>query len=139
MSNGERPEVPMGSVLVREAGEPYRNEVFTRSHRFVVDEPVPRGGNDEGPRPTELLLSALGSCISITLRMYAEHKGIDAGPISVAVSRDPDTPTKLQVDIKVEGDLDEAQLKRMRAIAGKCPVHKLLTSDLEIERTLNGK
>ncbi len=137
MSNGDRPEVAFGDVLVRESGDPYRNEVFTHSHRLIVDEPVPMGGNNEGPRPTELLLSALGSCISITLRMYAEHKGIDAGPISVAVSRDKDTPTKISVDIHVEGDLDDAQLKRMRAIAGKCPVHKLLMSDLEITRTLS--
>ncbi len=139
MADTERPEVAVGTVVVREAGEPYRNEVFTHSHRMIVDEPVPMGGNDEGPRPTELLLSALGSCISITLRMYAEHKGIDAGPISVAVSRDKDQPSKIQVDIQVEGDLDAAQLKRMRAIAGKCPVHKLLTSDLEITRTLQLK
>ena len=138
MNSSDRPEVAFGDVLVREAGDPYRNEVFTHSHRLIVDEPVPKGGNDEGPRPTELLLAALGSCISITLRMYAEHKGIDAGPISVAVSRDPQQPTTFRVDVQVEGDLDAAQLKRMRAIAGKCPVHKLLTSDLEIIRTLNG-
>ncbi len=139
MADADRPEVAVGHVLVRESGAPYRNEVFTHSHDMIVDEPVPMGGNDEGPRPTELLLSALGSCISITLRMYAEHKGIDAGPISVAVSRDKSQPTKIAVDIQVEGDLDEAQLKRMRAIAGKCPVHKLLTSDLEITRTLELK
>jgi len=71
--------------------------------------------------------------------MYAEHKGIEVGPITVAVSRDKDQATKIQVDIQVEGDLDEAQLKRMRAIAGKCPVHKLLTSDLDITRTLELK
>lgn len=139
MNTTERPEVAVGEILVRESGAPYRNEVFTHSHRMIVDEPVPMGGNDEGPRPSELLLSALGSCISITLRMYAEHKGIEAGPITVAVSRDKDQPTKIQVDIQVEGDLDEAQLKRMRAIAGKCPVHKLLTSDLDITRTLELK
>lgn len=139
MNTTERPEVAVGEILVRESGAPYRNEVFTHSHRMIVDEPVPMGGNDEGPRPSELLLSALGSCISITLRMYAEHKGIEAGPITVAVSRDKDQTTKIQVDIQVEGDLDEAQLKRMRAIAGKCPVHKLLTSDLDITRTLELK
>lgn len=139
MDTTERPEVAVGEILVRESGAPYRNEVFTHSHRMIVDEPVPMGGNDEGPRPSELLLSALGSCISITLRMYAEHKGLEAGPITVAVSRDKDQPTKIQVDIQVEGDLDEAQLKRMRAIAGKCPVHKLLTSDLDITRTLELK
>ncbi len=139
MADDTRPEVAPGEVLVREAGGPYRNEVFTHAHRLIVDEPVPMGGNDEGPRPTELLLSALGSCISITLRMYAEHKGIDAGPIRVAVRRDKDEPTRIRVDIHIDGDLDAAQLKRMRAIAGKCPVHKLLTSDLEITRTLNGQ
>jgi putative redox protein len=136
MRENGNPEVAFGDVLVRESGEPYRNEVFTHSHHLIVDEPVPMGGNDEGPRPTELLLSALGSCISITLRMYAEHKGIDAGPITVGVHRDKNQPTKIEVDIRIEGDLDAGQLKRMRAIAGKCPVHKLLTSDLDIVRTL---
>lgn len=139
MNTSNRPEVAMGNVVVQESGEPYRNEVFTHSHSLVVDEPVPMGGNNEGPRPTELLLSALGSCISITLRMYAEHKGIPAGKITVAVSRDKPVdgePPQIHVAIQVEGDLDIAQLKRMRAIAKKCPVHKLLTSDLQISHAL---
>jgi putative redox protein len=109
---------------------------------LVVDEPVPMGGNDEGPRPTELLLSALGSCISITLRMYAQHKGMPAGKISVRVSRDKpekDKTPQIHVAVEVEGGLDESQLKRMRAIAKKCPVHKLLTSELEISHSLTAK
>ena len=140
MSRSNRPEVAMGDVVVVESGEPYRNEVFTHSHTFIADEPVPMGGKNEGPRPTELLLSALGSCISITLRMYAEHKGIPAGKITVEVSRDKPVdgePPQLHVEIQVEGDLDNAQLKRMRAIAKKCPVHKLLTSNLQISHSLD--
>lgn len=137
-----RPELAPGEVLVRESGEPYRNDIFTHSHQLVADEPVPLGGKDEGPRPTELLLSSLASCISITLRMYAEHKDIPAGPISVHVSREvaeKNEPQEIKVRIEVEGELEPAQLKRMRAIAGKCPVNKLLTSELKISHELTQK
>jgi len=128
-------KVSPGEVFVRELGGAYANEVITHHHRMVIDEPVPKGGKDKGPKPSELLLAALGGCVSMTLRMYAEHKGLPVEEISVLLKRDPpekDKPARIHVDITVSGDLDEPQLKRMRAIAKRCPIHRTLTGDVEI-------
>jgi len=139
MNNQPPPEVGPGEVFVRELGGAYANEVITHHHRMVIDEPVPKGGEDKGPKPSELLLASLGGCISITLRMYAEHKQLPVEEISVLVKRDPpekDKQTQIHVSIKVTGDLDESQLKRMRAIAKRCPVHRTITGDMEISHKL---
>jgi len=128
-----------GEVLVRETGGAYTNEVITHRHRMVIDEPMSKGGKDKGPKPSELLFASLGGCISITLRMYAEHKQLPVERISVLVKRDPpekDKPTRIYVKIEVNGDLDESQLKRMRAIAKRCPVHRTITGDVEISHEL---
>jgi putative redox protein len=139
MNNQPHPEVGPGEVFVRELGGAYANEVITQHHRMVIDEPVPKGGKDRGPKPSELLLASLGSCISITLRMYAEHKQLPVDEISVLAKRDPpekNKPAQIHVSIKVTGDLDESQLKRMRAIAKRCPVHRTITGDVEISHKL---
>jgi putative redox protein len=128
-------KVSPGEVFVRELGGAYANEIITHHHRMVIDEPVPKGGGDKGPKPSELLLAALGGCVSMTLRMYAEHKGLPVEEISVLLKRDPpekDKPALIHVGITVSGDLDEPQLKRMRAIAKRCPIHRTLTGDVEI-------
>jgi len=139
VKNKIHPEVGPGEVFVRELGGAYANEVITHHHRMVIDEPVPKGGEDKGPKPSELLLAALGSCISITLRMYAEHKQLPVDDISLLIKRDPpekDKPVHIHVNIKVSGDLDESQLKRMQAIAKRCPVHRTITGDVEISQEL---
>jgi len=135
----EPPEIAPGEVFVRELGGAYANEVITQHHRMVIDEPVSKGGEDKGPKPSELLLASLGGCISITLRMYAEHKQLPVEEISVLVKRDPpekDKPAHIHVNINVSGDLDEFQLKRMRAIAKRCPIHRTITGDVEISHKL---
>ncbi|PHO00830.1 osmotically inducible protein OsmC, partial [Rhodobacteraceae bacterium 4F10] len=58
-----------------------------RNHFAVIDEPLDKGGDDNGPTPVEYLLTAIGSCVSITLRMYAERKGWDLGRVTVNVSQ----------------------------------------------------
>ena len=111
--------------------------------KWVADEPVERGGTDGGPEPTEMLLGALGSCIAITVQMYAQRKhwpleGVDLTLNIERFNKDAYPDYKGETDsafvhetrmqIAFRGDLTDAQRSRLLEIAGKCPVHRVLTS-----------
>lgn len=126
----------MGVVLVQERDQPYTNDIYTYDHHIIVDEPEPMGGQNLGAKPTELLLGALGSCMSITLRMYAEQKDIPVDHIRVHLKREVATktsPPKILVLVELQGALNAGNIKRMNAIAKRCPVHKLITGELLVE------
>ncbi len=129
-------------VTVRErAGGVYTQDVLARGHRLYADEPENLGGSDLGPSPFEFVLAGLGACTTITLRMYAERKKWPVTHIGVDVSYKKsgfgaDMKSVFIRKITIEGDLDEAQLKRMMAIADKCPVHKMLEAETEIRTEL---
>jgi putative redox protein len=115
----------------------YLAEAKTRNHFLVIDEPVASGGDDNGPTPVEYLLTAIGGCVSITLRMYAERKGWDVGKITVNVSQKEKHTSEgiykwLEEDISFEKEITEDQRKRLLAIAGKCPVAKMVKGETEI-------
>lgn len=131
-------------VIVRETGlGTYQNSIAIGRHRLLVDEPVAAGGRDSGPSPYDYLSIALGACTSMTLRMYANHKNLALGRVSVAV-RHGKTPAEHREDcgavaegrevkidrfervISVEGELDGALRAKLLEIAGKCPVHRTL-------------
>ena len=116
-----------------------RATIRIRGHEWVADEPLEAGGNDTGPTPGEMMLGALGSCMAITCRLYAERKGWDLQGVDVTLDyerfRGRDYPTHRGDDLFVHevrealvfhGDLDDKQLARLRDIAGKFPVHRLL-------------
>jgi putative redox protein len=135
-------EEVMAEVIVRENGQGrYQQEVIAGQHRLVADEPLSIGGADAGPAPFDFLMAGLGACTSMTLRMYAERKGIALTGISVNLSHD-----KLTVDgvsrerivrrITLAGDLDPGQRARLLEIANKCPVHRALGQPLVIESSL---
>jgi len=143
---------------------PYQAKATLDEHRYqtrlkidrfdmIADEPVDLGGTDEGPRPVSMLLAALGGCTNITLRMYTERKEWPMEGIDVELTHErrrvdeyegDDLPEGvkgyfdyIQMMIKVDGEeLDEKQLERMGVIAGKCPVHRILTGPLIIESTI---
>ena len=120
----------------------YLAEAKMRQHVAVIDEPTDIGGNDNGPTPVEYLLTAIGSCIAITLRMYAEHKGWDLGTITVNVSQKTELTIKgtikyLTEDISFEKDITEDQRKRLLNIAGKCPVAKMVKNETIIESKIS--
>ncbi|MGV3611369.1 MAG: OsmC family protein [Fluviicola sp.] len=126
----------MASVTTSIKKELYRMEVESPSGNVVIaDEPLENGGQDLGFSPTELLVSALGTCTSATLRMYADRKGWDLQEVKMEVDLDRDekgTKTTIHCKIQLFGELDDEQRERLFQIAKLCPVHKILTHPIEI-------
>lgn len=129
----------MPSALARRRKN-YETEVEIRQHRLIVDEPEDNGGNDAGPRPSEMLAASLASCTAITVLMYAGRKGWELGDLEVAVDHTApsvhDSPS-FTVEIRTPAELSDEQRERILVIAGKCPVHRTLkASDVKIEDSL---
>jgi uncharacterized OsmC-like protein/alpha/beta superfamily hydrolase len=138
------------AVLVSENGRgPLQQDIAVRHHRLIADEPVSAGGSDGGPDPYSLLLSALGACTSMTLRLYANRKSLSLRRISVALrhakihaedceSCETESGMLDRIDrtITLDGDLDAATRAKLLEIADKCPVHRTLTSEVDIRTEL---
>lgn len=134
-------------VLVRETGMGgLAQEIRTGRHMLVADEPVALGGSGSGPTPYEFLLAALGSCTSMTVRMYAQRKRWPLKRVTVLLRHSrvhaqdcTDCETKagmidrIERDITLEGELTPEQRTRLMEIADKCPVHRTLTSEIGIK------
>jgi putative redox protein len=113
----------------------YYTEVTAGENQIITDEPIDKGGQNKGFNPLEILATSLASCTAATLRMYIERKEWDVENINVEVELENFPLTKRTVfkrDISFEGILDDEQLKRLHTIADACPVHKILTNDIEI-------
>jgi putative redox protein len=138
-----------GTVVVAETGEGKLQQAVTAGrHRLLADEPVAVGGRDSGPGPYDLLLAALGACTSMTLRLYAERKKLPLDRISVRLRHQKihaadcaECETRegkldrIERTITLTGNLDEAARARLLEIADKCPVHRTLTSEIDIRTT----
>jgi putative redox protein len=118
-----------------------RREGFTHDveiqggHHLVFDEPAEAGGADEGPSPTRTLAAALAACTAITTEMYAARKGWDVGPVEVEVEMEygeSGVPRSFLVTVHLPRTLPEDQVERLRVIAGKCPVHRVLSHEREV-------
>jgi putative redox protein len=143
------PEAVAG-VHVREAGDGrFAQLIQAGRHRLRADEPAAAGGDDSGPGPYDLLLSALGACTAMTVRMYAELKKIPLARVSVDLSHDKvhagdcaECETRegridrIERVLTLKGELDEAQRQKLLEIAGKCPVHRTLHSEVWIPTKL---
>jgi uncharacterized OsmC-like protein/alpha/beta superfamily hydrolase len=146
----EAPSVDAEDVVVAENGRgTLQQEVAVGRHGLIADEPVSAGGLDGGPDPYGYLLTALGACTSMTLRLYANRKALPVRRISVALKHsrihavDCETCEAKegmldQIDrtITIEGDLDDSLRTRLLEIADKCPVHRSLTSEVVIRSKL---
>lgn len=136
--------VMVNSGLVR-----YAQNISVGPHLLQADEPRDSAGNDVGPNPYELLLSALGACTSMTLCMYAEQKQWPLRGVQVrlthsklyaedCVACDTKRGTLDQIDAEISliGDLSEDQRQRLMEIADRCPVHRTLVSEIQIRTRL---
>ena len=127
----------MRSVTVRTSEGKFQQSIDIGPHRLTGDEPVDFGGADRGPSPYEYLLAALGTCTSMTIKMYADRKGWPLEAVNVELSAGKrDDAWAVKRSIRLEGDLTEEQRGKLLEIANKCPVHKTLTGKIEIESTL---
>src|SRR5690349_11330313 len=101
----------------------YPNVMRARRHEIRADESRQAGGTDTGPNPTELLLAALGSCTSITLRMYGDRKGWNLGEITVDLElHEEDEGHRIERAIAFSAPLTDEQRTRIAEIAEKTPV-----------------
>src|SRR5215210_2923660 len=128
-----------------------RNEVrYGAGHSFITDEPLLAGGEDAGPDPYTLLLAALGSCISMTVNLYARRKQWPLERVSVRLrqerihAKDCQDCTdqegfihRIERSVTLTGPLSEEQRARLQEIAHKCPVHKTLTSRIIITELMD--
>ncbi len=144
---GEGPaEAEPGSVIVRETRTGrFTQEVLSGRHQMIADEPAGVGGDDAGPGPYEYLLAALGACTSMTIRMYADRKGVPLDRVTVRLHHEKrhvddcencETPTA-RIDvidraITLDGALDADQRARLLEIADRCPVHRTLHSVVRV-------
>lgn len=139
------------SVFSRSRGPKFLNEVQIGHHTLLADEPVELDGDDAGPRPTELLMAALATCTSMTLRIYARRKQWPLEQVDVDVTHDTIRAESLPEDqrknlegridrfhraIRISGPLDESQTARLLEIANKCPVHKMITRGVIVESSI---
>ena len=137
------------TVTIHGAAAGFAQEITVGKHRLSGDEPVSDGGTDTGPNPYDLLLAAPGSCTSMTVAMYARrkqwpleavtvrlrHSRIHAADCESCETREG-LLDRIDRDLELVGPLSEEQRARLLAIANKCPVHRTLTSEIDIRTRL---
>jgi len=150
---GEAPEAPAalpGKVVVRETREGKFTQLVAAGRHIVrADEPMAAGGLDSGMSPYDFLLAGLGACTSMTIRLYADLKGLSLERVTVELKHDKihaadcaECETRegkldrIERVIRLEGALDAAQRAKLLEIANKCPVHRTLTSEITIPTRL---
>ncbi|MBB4088842.1 bifunctional alpha/beta hydrolase/OsmC family protein [Salinibacter ruber] len=145
------PDTPDEDVVTRTEGT-YRTAIQAGQHALVGDEPESVGGDDDGPTPYGFLLSALGSCTGMTLRMYADRKEWPLDETIVRLSHEKvhaedcencDTEQgqvdRITREIEIRGRLSDDQRERLFEIANKCPVHRTLLGDVDVRSSLRSR
>jgi uncharacterized OsmC-like protein/alpha/beta superfamily hydrolase len=142
-------EILDGEVVARTGKVGFRTEIDAGGHHLVADEPIAVGGSGTGPNPYDFLLSALGACTGMTLRMYADRKKWPLDAVSVWLKHgkihaedcdncgsDGGNIDFIQREIELDGELDPDQKQRLLAIAERCPVHRTLQASTRIATKL---
>ena len=113
----------------------YAHSLTAGNHTLIADEPPSKGGTDTGAAPTQLLALSLAACTAVTVEMYAERKEWEVGELQVDVDYElnPKATSRFDVVLRLPAALDDEQVERLRQIAGRCPVHRVLAGDVEIE------
>jgi putative redox protein len=127
----------MAAVAKARRRQGYTHDVEVAGHSITIDEPEAAGGANQGPSPTRLLAGTLAACTAITVEMYAERKGWELGELEVDVEAEYDgpVPSSFTVTLRIPVELDDSQQERLREIAGRCPVHRALSSETEVSIT----
>ncbi|MDP9956111.1 putative redox protein [Epilithonimonas hungarica] len=116
--------------------EKYYTEVIAGENTLITDEPVDKGGGNKGFNPFEILATSLASCTAATLRMYIDRKGWEIPMINVEVDLENYPQTKTAQFCRIidfgETEVSEDIRDRLFKIADACPIHKILTNDIEI-------
>ena len=150
---GSLPSPEKGHVIVKEENKAFLRHIKTDHHNWLADEPLAMGGGNLGPDPYEMLLAALGTCTSMTIRMYANHKQWPLDDLDVELSHSREhcqdsaecEQSGQQIDLitrnitLVGEELTDEQRQRLLQIAGKCPVHKTLKNKIVIQDNLKHK
>lgn len=137
-------------VVVHTGASGYRTDVLASGHSLVADEPLSVGGTNAGPTPYDYLVSGLGTCTSMTLRMYADRKGWPLEGITVRLRHskvhrqdsENDAEGKnekidlIEREIELHGILGDDQKKRLIEIADRCPVHRTLHGEIQVQTTM---
>jgi uncharacterized OsmC-like protein len=142
---GEEANSKPAEVVVRGNARGFLQEVDCGKHHLRADEPVSVGGSDAAPGPYDYLLTALGSCTSMTVGLYARRKGLPLENITVSLwhsrihAKDcEECETKeglldrIDMSIALTGALTTEQRARLMEVAAKCPVHRTLESEINI-------
>jgi len=132
-------------VVVRGGANNFRQEITAGKHHFIADEPVSAGGGDAGPDPYDYLLAALGVCTSMTMGFYARRNRLPLENITVSLSHSRiyaadcgECETKegmldrIDVEVDLTGPLTAEQHAKLMQVAARCPVHRTLTSEINI-------
>ena len=146
------PQMPDGVVVRETRASPLQQEILVGKHRLIADEPESAGGLDTGPGPYDFLLAGLGACTSMTMRLYADRKSIPLERTTVTLkhnriyAKDCETCetqegmiSRIERTIAMEGNLDAEQRRKLMEIADKCPVHRTLTSEIDIVTRATGE
>ncbi|HEY3222043.1 MAG TPA: OsmC family protein [Gemmatimonadales bacterium] len=133
-------------VVVSGGVEGFTQEITAGRHHLVADEPVDVGGSDRGPGPYELLLAALGSCMSMTIALYARRKAIPLRRVVIQLSHSRDYENdcencmtedrrldRVRIRLELSGDFSTEQRAKLVEIAHKCPVHRTLSAGIKIQ------
>ena len=142
------PDEPRKVVVSETRATKFQQQIVVGPHRLIADEPLSAGGADTGPGPYDLLLSALGACTAMTMRLYADRKALPMARVTVTLNHGKiyakdceECETKegmldqIERVIAIEGALDAEQRGKLMEIADKCPVHRTLTSEIRIVTT----
>lgn len=121
--------------------EGVQTTIVSGNHTYYADEPIEDGGTDTGPSPTQMVMGALGSCIAITMRLYADRKGWSLEGVELDLDferfRSKDYPAyegderyvhEITKKVTLHGALTPEQKERIIEIGGMCPVHRLIAS-----------
>lgn len=131
----------MSSIQSKTKDKNYELEIHSSTgHTVIADEPIEAGGQNKGMAPDEFIIAGLAACISATLKMYAQRKEWDLQEVKTSIrfvdaEKKNEVPS-IETEIELIGKLDSEQKERLMVIAGKCPIHKMLSTGLTINSSM---